>query len=799
MRVGLFLGALSLLFVGCDEGSTVDADADGFTDDVDCNDGNAAVNPDALEYCDNIDNNCDGTVDEPGAVNAKVYYADTDGDNYGDPATEIKACSETDGVSKDNTDCDDTNAGSYPGGVEICDGLDNNCDGNTDEFTASDAVTWYFDKDGDGFGTSSPTQVACAQPDGYVDNTDDCNDGNADVFPGATETCNGLDDDCNNEIDDEPDGAPLWYEDKDNDGYGGLGEDPIAVCQRPSGYSGTNDDCDDTTATVRPDAAELCDGVDNDCDTLVDDTDPDIADAGSYAPDADIDGYGSSNPDDIVIACLQPSNFVLDTSDCDDTNAAINPDGTDYIYNDGVDGNCDDEDGEQIDMDDAVISVVGDLLTGDDTLLCDVDGDDLMDLVVSSPFYRATAYQGRVGIWYGAEESWGPDMEIDDADTVIATTQQFMGFGVACGDFNGDSVDDLAIGRGEIQYLTTYDETYEILVYNGSTDGWSGSLNDDDADIRLESELGVQEDGLSVLSMVFTAGDVDMDGDDELLVNHPTEYNPGTIYALTVSDGNLWVVDPAEASGSVQMSDYVTHRITPDVTDGISSFSVIDDYDGDSNSDLLIGQSIWEDASGTITGAAHLLPGPATGNVDDLGYCSYVGPEEAGLGIQSIVGDFDGDGDDDLMVSAPGAEDADATVGVGKLYMFSDVSSLTDSGASADSSADASFIGENENGLLGGLMETMNDIDGDGYDEIVVLEVGDSALHVLSGAALTGEDVTVSDALIISFDLGSTYVNFRDLNVGDIDGDGMDDILLGAVDSSQNGIAYVYTTGDLGL
>ena len=122
-------------------GDAVDMDGDGFFDlendcseGVDCNDSDSAINPDAEEICDAIDNNCDGNVDE--GLPTSTYYADADGDGYGDPATAVTSCAQPSGYISQGGDCDDSDASINPGAEEICgDGIDQNCDGNDEECT----------------------------------------------------------------------------------------------------------------------------------------------------------------------------------------------------------------------------------------------------------------------------------------------------------------------------------------------------------------------------------------------------------------------------------------------------------------------------------------------------------------------------------------------------------------------------------------------------------------------------------------------------------------------------------------
>ncbi|MFT5587733.1 MAG: hypothetical protein ACI9VR_005346, partial [Cognaticolwellia sp.] len=134
-------------------------------------------------------------------------------------------------------DCDDDNVTIFPGAEELCDGLDNDCDAQTDN-GATDATLWYLDADADGHGDAAGEVRACQPPQSYVADATDCNDQNADMNPSATEECNGQDDDCDGLADDEDDNVDqstgvTWWTDADGDGYG-AGE-PTQSCAVPPG------------------------------------------------------------------------------------------------------------------------------------------------------------------------------------------------------------------------------------------------------------------------------------------------------------------------------------------------------------------------------------------------------------------------------------------------------------------------------------------------------------------------------------------------------------------------------------
>ncbi len=175
--------------------------------DGDCNDADGAVNPGATETCDSADNDCDGVIDEDDAANASTWYQDLDGDGFGNASNSTTACALPAGYTADDTDCDDTSATTNTSGTETCDFSDNDCDGVIDEDDAADASTWYLDTDGDGYGNPNTATTTCIQPSGYANNDSDCDDTAASANPGASEACDGIDNNCDGAVDESLLGA----------------------------------------------------------------------------------------------------------------------------------------------------------------------------------------------------------------------------------------------------------------------------------------------------------------------------------------------------------------------------------------------------------------------------------------------------------------------------------------------------------------------------------------------------------------------------------------------------------------
>ena len=542
----------------CD-GSTgyADGDGDGFAACEECDDTDPTAFPGATEVCDGIDQDCDGAVDNA-AIDAATWYTDGDADGFGDPASATTACEAPVGSVADATDCDDAAADVSPAGEERCDGVDQDCDGAIDE-EALDPAIWYDDLDGDGFGDALASTLACDAPPGAVGDPTDCDDTRADVSPAAAETCDGVDQDCDGEVDEGTSELGAWYPDADGDGFGDGLSTGILACEAPSGYAGNPDDCDDSQATVAPDQTEVCDSTnsDEDCDGDADDADTTVDVAGwtTWYTDADGDGYG---PDSSTRGSCDPIGAeVAEGGDCDDTNAAFSPGLSETPY-DGLDNDCDP-------------STVDDDVDGDSWLLiddCDDDdatvfpnsgvdcpgGTSCLDLLDQAYFTDSDIGYVEDGLGGGTEVwcDWGPVVGgWAERDTFTIT--------------NPATVD-----LEEHQVLLSVDTATLIAA---------GSLQANAADLRFATDDGellpwwIEGDADATDARIWVRIPALLAGETReytLLYNNPdttsTESAPGDVFVRDIGDlAGAWSFDESSwsSAGDVQDSSGAGQHGTP--------------------------------------------------------------------------------------------------------------------------------------------------------------------------------------------------------------------------------------------
>lgn len=263
------------------------------------------------EICDGIDNDGDDLIDEDLAF--FTYYLDSDKDGEGDLNYSVSNCSQPSGYLNNYYDCDDSNSAINTKASEICNEIDDNCNGEVDEGVK---ILFFIDSDEDGFGVPEESYLACTVPEGFSVYDNDCNDTNSEINPGAEEICDNIDNDCSGFVDEDLT-RPYGTTDIGECQYG------VEECSFGSWYI--------TVPSTGP-SDEVCDGLDNNCDGEVDENVMTM-----FYPDFDDDGFG-----DILIvtqACSAPERYVESSGDCNDGDFNINP-GMEEIC-DGIDNNCD--------------------------------------------------------------------------------------------------------------------------------------------------------------------------------------------------------------------------------------------------------------------------------------------------------------------------------------------------------------------------------------------------------------------------------------------------------------------------
>jgi len=452
-------------------------------DNTDCDDTNSSIYPGATEICNSVDDDCDGTIDDGVLL---TFYADADGDTYGNAASTSMACTAPMGYVSDNTDCDDDDDDINPGETEICNGIDDDCSGVADDGPVV-FLDYYVDADGDGYGTGSAFGF-CEAPMGWSLLDGDCDDADDAINPGETETCNGIDDDCSGVADDGPVVFLDYYVDADGDGYG-TGS-AFGFCEAPMGWSLLDGDCDDADNAIYPGATEICNGTDDDCDGALDDG----LVFTTYYKDNDGDGYGDADYGTATTCDGAPATYVADNTDCEDFNSSINPGATEICN--FIDDDCDGTADEGLPL---------------FIFYLDADGD-----TYGTPFATLEACGPTGPVWVtdntdcndgnaainpaATEICNGTD---DDCDFIADDGLTFVSY---WGDSDGDGFGDAGVTASTCDgppagYVTNDTDCNDsnASVYPGATEVCNGT--DDDCD-------GMADDGLT-----FTTWYADTDGD----------------------------------------------------------------------------------------------------------------------------------------------------------------------------------------------------------------------------------------------------------------------------------------------
>ena len=495
------------------------------------------------------------------------------------------------------------------------------------------------------------------------------------------------------------------------------------------------DDCDDEDSAIHPEAPERCDGIDNNCDGDVDG--PDSVDGVEYWADLDVDGFGAGTP---TVSCTQPSATVDNGLDCDDSRAEVNPAGSEYC-GDSIDNDCDAgttctwEGESATSMADATIvadvpeSAIGRDLAG----AGDVDGDGVDDLLVGTGIEAAFLFLGPVtststdhaaatltsatgderlgwrvlgiedqpGDGYGdiavSAPAWsndtgrvyivsGPISGTMTFDSVASTTI----FGVEEGGYVGDSYDSGDVDGDDVADVVVV-SAHDIYVFRGPVVG--GDLSTADADVTISAG----ESGF-IGGSIGCAGDLDGDGVTDLTM---TEWR-----------GWLWLMlGPVTVDRPVTTSDVriETHKFPFNESAAVATAGDLDD---DGLDDLAIAAY-----TPSQPGEVWLVSGPVAAATEELDAASTAMTTIRGDGhgdafgvALDTSGDFDGDGADDVVVTAPYYYD-----GAGAAFVFHGPLSGT---LTTD---DAGFrIWGDTDEYAGALARYTGDLDGDGITELAL-------------------------------------------------------------------------------